>query len=140
MDMNALLLEFVIVQVVAITVLYATVITYKLPIVSIVGVNVLLGLIIGIVHHYMMTMNPTPSAIAAGTNFSTILDDALAMFIVGIAVLVVTFIILTTRFSFVESFGIVLVQGIICTVLNAILGLYRTPSSPPVPVLRRRYH
>ena len=123
MDMNALLLEFVIVQVVAITVLYATVITYKLPIVSIVGVNVLLGLITSMIHHYMITNNPSLSAVTTKLSVSTALGDGLAMLLVGITVLVVTFIILTTRFSLVESIGIVVVQGIVSTIVNMILGV-----------------
>ena len=138
MNMNGLLLEFVIVQVVAITALYATVITYKLPIVSIVGVNVLLGIITSIIHHYMITNNPSPTELMAGLGVRTILEDGLAMLLLGITVLVVTFIILTTRFSLVESIGIVVVQGVVTAIISAILGLSRTSSS--APALRRSYN
>jgi hypothetical protein len=130
MDISTLLVEGIISTIVSITVLYMAVITYRLPVAGIIGVNVLLGVIIAAIHHYTTT-NTKPSV--SGLPSGTIIAEGMAIGTIAIASIVATFVILMTRYSFLASLGIVIVQGIVVAVLNSLLGLYRIPNPPAKP-------
>jgi len=128
MDISTLLVEGIISTIVSIAVLYTAVITYKLPVAGIIGVNVLLGVIVAAIHHYTTT-NTQPSV--SGLPSSAIIAEGMAIIAIAIASIVATFVILMMRYSFLASLGIVIVQGLVVAVLNSLLGLYRIPVPPP---------
>jgi hypothetical protein len=137
MELGLMILEFIITTAVSIVVLYTTVIHYKLSISAIIGVNVLVGVLISAIHHFTTTSAATPMSILTGTSNGTIVAEGIAFFAVAIGSLIATFVILMSRFSFLTTIGILIVQGISCALLNVLLGLNRpvlkanpTPRNP----------
>jgi len=140
MDSTTSMIELIVTIIVSIAVLYTSVITYRLPVAGIIGVNVLLGVIIAVIHHYTVS---NVLLFPAGPPSSAVIAEEIVLFGISIASLVATFYILMTRFSFLGSLGIVIVQMAVTGVINYLLGLYRVsiqthPSAKP-PANRPMY-
>ena len=127
--------EILVTTTISLVVLYTTVLVYKYSPVAIVGVNVLLGAIIAVIHHYMVTLE-TPM-ITAGGSMSGVIDEFFVIMAVGLLSLIISFIIAMKRFTFLESLGIFVAGGVATMILNSIfLLLVRT--TPPQQKPKRR--
>ena len=128
--------EILTTTVISLVVLYMTVLVYKYSPVTIVGVNVLLGGIIAVIHHYMVTLE-TP-LIIPGASLSGAVDELLVIMVVGLVSMFISFIIAMKRFTFLESLGIFVAGAVATMILNSIIVLmFRTTTPPPRPQQRR---
>ena len=135
MGMAVATTEILVTTTISLVVLYMTVLVYKYSPSAIVGVNVLVGAVIAVIHHYMVTLE-TPM-ITAGGSLSGAVDELLVIMGVGLVSLIISFIIAMKRFSFLESLGIFMAGGIALTILNVVLMLvFRT--TPPQQQQRPR--
>lgn len=135
MGMAVATTEILVTTTISLVVLYMTVLVYKYSPSAIVGVNVLVGAVIAVIHHYMVTLE-TPM-ITAGGSLSGAVDELLVIMGVGLVSLIISFIIAMKRFSFLESLGIFMAGGIALTILNVVLMLvFRT--TPPQKQQRPR--
>jgi hypothetical protein len=136
MGMAVATTEILVTTVISLVVLYMTVLVYKYSPVTIVGVNVLLGAIIAVIHHYMVTLE-TP-LIIPGSSLSGAVDELLVVMGVGFVSMIISFIIAMKRFTFLESLGIFVAGAVATMILNSILMLvFRTTTPPPRPQQRR---
>lgn len=128
--------EILTTTVISLVVLYMTVLVYKYSPITIVGVNVLLGGIIAVIHHYMVTLE-TP-LIIPGASLSGAVDELLVVMVVGFVSMFISFIIAMKRFTFLESLGIFVAGAVATMILNSIIVLmFRTTTPPPRPQQRR---
>lgn len=128
--------EILVTTTISLVVLYMTVLVYKFSPVSIVGVNVLVGAIIAVLHHYMVTLE-TPMIIP-GTSLTGAVDELLVIMSVGLVSMIISFIIAMKRFTFLESLGIFVAGGVATMILNSLLMLvYRSTTPPPRPQRRQ---
>jgi hypothetical protein len=128
MGMAVATTEILVTTTISLVVLYMTVLVYKYSPVTIVGVNVLLGAVIAVIHHYMVTLE-TP-LIIPGTSLGGALDELLVIIGVGLLSTIISFIIAMKRFSFLESLGIFVAGGVASMIINLIfMMVFRT--TPP---------
>ena len=120
--------EILVTTTISLVVLYMTVLVYKYSPVTIVGVNVLLGAVIAVIHHYMVTLE-TPM-ITAGGSMSGAVDELFVIIAVGFLSMIISFIIAMKRFSFLESLGIFVAGGVATMILNSILMLLFRTTTP----------
>jgi hypothetical protein len=138
MGMAVATTEILVTTTISLVVLYMTVLVYKFSPASIVGVNVLVGAIIAVIHHYMVTLE-TPMIIP-GSSLTGAVDELLVVMGVGLVSMVISFIIAMKRFTFLESLGIFVAGGVATMILNSILMLVfrTTPPRQPQPQQRPR--
>ena len=127
--------EILVTTTISLVVLYTTVLVYKYSPVAIVGVNVLLGAIIAVIHHYMVTLE-TPM-ITAGGSMSGVIDEFFVIMAVGLLSLIISFIIAMKRFTFLESLGIFVAGGVTTMILNSIFLLLVRTTQPQQKPQRR---
>ena len=128
MGMAVATTEILVTTTISLVVLYMTVLVYKFSPASIVGVNVLVGAAIAVIHHYMVTLE-TPMIIP-GASLSGAVDELLVVMAVGLLSLIISFIIAMKRFSFLESLGIFVAGGVASMIINLIfMMVFRT--TPP---------
>ena len=137
MGMAVATTEVLVTTTISLVVLYMTVLVYKYSPSAIVGVNVLLGAVIAVIHHYMVTLE-TPMIIP-GASLSGAVDELLIVMGVGLVSMIISFIIAMKRFSFLESLGIFVAGAVATMILNSILMLVfrTTPPRQPQPRQRR---
>jgi len=123
--------EILVTTIVSLVVLYMTVLVYKFSPVGIVGVNVLVGAIIAVIHHYMVTLE-TPMIIP-GASLSGAVDELLVVMGVGLVSMVISFIIAMKRFTFLESMGIFVAGGVTLMILNSIFMIAFRTTTPRQP-------
>jgi len=124
-------------MVVSLVALYMAVITYRLSPIMIVGVNVAVGGILALIHHY--TLMSTMTAI---TSIPGLFDEMLVFLGLMVASMVISFIIAMKRFTFLESVGIFVAGSVAGMILNTVLAIiWRTtppPQQPQQPPQRQR--
>lgn len=128
MGMAVATTEILVTTTISLVVLYMTVLVYKYSPVTIVGVNVILGAVIAVIHHYMVTLE-TP-LIIPGSSLTGAVDELLVILGVGLVSMIISFIIAMKRFTFLESLGIFVAGGVASMILNFIfMSVFRT--TPP---------
>ena len=122
-------------MVVSLVALYMAVITYRLSPIMIVGVNVAVGGILALIHHY--TLMSTMTAI---TSIPGLFDEMLVFLGLMVASMVISFIIAMKRFTFLESVGIFVAGSVAGMILNTVLAIIwrTTPPPPQQPQQRQR--
>ena len=137
MGMAVATTEILVTTTVSLVVLYMTILVYKFSPATIVGVNVLLGAAIAVIHHYMVTLE-TPMIIP-GASLTGAVDELVVVMGIGLVSMVISFIIAMKRFTFIESLGIFVVGGVATMILNSILMLVfrTTPQKQPQQKQRR---
>jgi hypothetical protein len=136
MGMAVATTEVLVTTTISLVVLYMTVLVYKYSPAAIVGVNVLLGAVIAVIHHYMVTLE-TPMIIP-GASLSGAVDELLIVMGVGLVSMIISFIIAMKRFSFLESLGIFVAGAVATMILNSILMLVFRTTTPRQPQPRQR--
>jgi hypothetical protein len=128
MGMAVATTEILVTTTISLVVLYMTVLVYKYSPSAIVGVNVLVGAVIAVIHHYMVTLE-TP-LIIPGSSLTGAVDELLVIMGVGLVSMIISFIIAMKRFTFLESLGIFVAGGVASMILNFIfMSVFRT--TPP---------
>jgi len=121
------LIEGIISTVATLVVLYLTILKYRYNVTSIIGINILLGVFISLVHHLTVSSDyVTMSSLTSG-----VFAEGFVMAGVGIISIVLSFVIAMQRFSFLQSLGIFVAGALSVGIINTLLGLYRTPSASP---------
>ena len=128
MGMAVATTEILVTTTISLLVLYMTVLVYKYSPAAIVGVNVLVGAIIAVIHHYMVTLE-TP-LIIPGSSLTGAVDELLVVMGVGLVSMVISFIIAMKRFTFLESLGIFVAGGVATMILNSIFMLLFRTTTP----------
>ena len=128
MGMAVATTEVLVTTTVSLVVLYMTILVYKFSPATIVGVNVLVGAIIAVIHHYMVTLE-TPMIIP-GASLTGAVDELAVVMGIGLVSMVISFIIAMKRFTFIESLGIFVVGGVATMILNSILMLVFRTTTP----------
>ena len=121
MGMAVATTEVLVTTTVSLVVLYMAVLVYKFSPVTIVGINVLVGAIIAVIHHYMVTLE-TPMIIP-GNSLIGAVDELFVIMGVGFVSMIISFIIAMKRFTFLESLGIFVAGSVATMILNSILML-----------------
>ena len=109
-------IAFIIVGLVA---LYLSAITYRFSAGAIVLVNIIVGVLTG----YIQSVSIQKGTFMSGETVNGIMKEGLAVAIMYTASIVASFIILTSRFGFVETVGILITGSIVVVIINAIIGL-----------------
>ena len=135
MGMAVATTEVLVTTTISLIVLYMTILVYKFSPAAIVGVNVLVGAIVAVIHHYMVTLE-TPMIIP-GASLSGAVDELLVIMGVGLVSLIISFIIAMKRFTFLESLGIFVAGGVATMILNSILMLVFRTTTPRQQQQRR---
>lgn len=128
MGMAVATTEVLVTTTVSLVVLYMTILVYKFSPATIVGVNVLVGAIIAVIHHYMVTLE-TPMIIP-GASLTGAVDELAVVMGIGLVSMVISFIIAMKRFTFIESLGIFVAGGVATMILNSILMLVFRTTTP----------
>ena len=136
MGMAVATTEVLVTTTISLIVLYMTILVYKFSPAAIVGVNVLVGAIVAVIHHYMVTLE-TPMIIP-GASLSGAVDELLIVMGVGLVSMIISFIIAMKRFSFLESLGIFVAGAVATMILNSILMLVFRTTTPRQPQPRQR--
>ena len=131
MGMAVATTEVLVTTTISLIVLYMTILVYKFSPAAIVGVNVLVGAIVAVIHHYMVTLE-TPMIIP-GASLSGAVDELLVIMGVGLVSLIISFIIAMKRFTFLESLGIFVAGAVATMILNSILMLVFRTTTPRQP-------
>ena len=136
MGMAVATTEVLVTTTISLIVLYMTILVYKFSPAAIVGVNVLVGAIVAVIHHYMVPLE-TPMIIP-GASLSGAVDELLIVMGVGLVSMIISFIIAMKRFSFLESLGIFVAGAVATMILNSILMLVFRTTTPRQPQPRQR--
>jgi len=139
MGMAVATTEVLVTTTVSLVVLYMTILVYKFSPATIVGVNVLVGAIIAVIHHYMVTLETPLMVTPGGSLASGAIDELVVMMAVGLLSMIISFIIAMKRFTFLESLGIFVVGGVAAMILNFIfMSVFRITTPSPIQVQQQR--
>ena len=109
-------IAFIIVGLVALSL---SAITYRFSAGAVVLVNIIVGVLTG----YIQSVSIQKGTFMSGETVNGIMKEGLAVAIMYTASIVASFIILTSRFGFVETVGILITGSVVVFIINAIIGL-----------------